>query len=394
MAIFKPTPHPSQDPTSSLRLPAMKRISLSSSQRLSTITEGKDMPPPTVPLRSILRPSTRNQASVPMAEHPAFRPSQDTFSSGPPAYGVHGSSIADSEDLTAPVEGDKLAQLRRGGPQRKSRGGCGRLLIIAAIALIVIGLAVGLGVGLTVGRRSSSSSSDDSSSTARNSSTGSSSPSFPLGERSFVTALRVQQKDCTSKAATWRCSPEVLFSTNNTTSLMAFNWIISNTSAQYATQSSGSTSTTGMPANLSISTTNPFDSVTFSDRDLTYIADSSNSSSARYVFNFTTSLAIAPNPPITSNGQASKCFFNSTVVSGSIYLNSARTYPDVTLQNSTSVGGFEQWPYAVEFSQVSPGGDNIPDCYETVNGVVGSRIVNGFTVEPVSNQCICDYRNF
>lgn len=120
MAIFRSAPHPSEDPNSSLRLPATKRIS--ASQRLSTILEGsRAMPPPTVPLRSILRPTYRTN-TAPMAEHPAFR-SQETLQSGPPAYGhIPGSSIADSEDLTAPVEGEACAiETSRRWPKKQRR---------------------------------------------------------------------------------------------------------------------------------------------------------------------------------------------------------------------------------------------------------------------------------
>lgn len=402
MPLFRSSgPAAADDPTSSLRLPASKRVSVAAAERLSTIMEGdKSAQPPPVPLRSSLRnnsstPAYRSvAASIHQWRHPALR-SQETLRSAPPAYASRQpASLTDDEDLTAPVEGEKLARLRR-GEQRRSRGGWWRLLLILFIALAIIGLAVGLGVGLTVGRRNSSGDGGTvTTAPGGSTSTESPPPQFPLGEYSFITALRTQQTNCSAKAAAWRCYPYSTFADSNTSSQATFNWIITNTSSSYALNIPDVTSSAGIPANLSISTmNNPF-TISFTNQSLTYINDNSNATSPRYAFNFTMSKVVVPSPAITSNNQASQCYFNSTVFTGLLYLSASRTFPDTSLRNSTSLGGYNQWPYAVEITQSSPGGDGVPDCYETINGVNAGRIINGLDPQPESSTCVCDYRNY
>jgi hypothetical protein len=150
-------------------------------------------------------------------------------------------------------------------------------LLIAAL-LGVIGLAVGLGVGLTKGRKKDSDSAGQGDATYTQQQPDNSTPTqqLPLGQYSFVTNLRAQQTNCTSNPATWRCYPYTNLDpsnpTTNATSQSTFNWIIRNTSAIYATNDTPSStpSAGGIPANLTLSSTNNPFALTFTNQSLTY----------------------------------------------------------------------------------------------------------------------------
>ena len=36
----------------------------------------------------------------------------------------------------------------------------------------------------------------------------------------------------------------------------------------------------------------------------------------------------------------------------------------------------------------------MPACYNTDNGIVGSRVTDGYTVEPAVDFCSCAYKNY
>lgn len=401
----------SQKPESALRLPAQKRISAPTSQRLSTITEGANAGANTNQPRGILRSSIPDSTLRPTYERQTSgatsqRQSQDTQRTAPPAYTWIPEPVDADEDLTAPVEGEKLAQLRQAGGhirKKRTRGGWGRLILITGLVLlIIIALAVGLGVGLTGGKNHNSNGEGESegqpSQPASTTPSTEQSQQFPLGEYSMVTALRTVSTNCTSNPSTWRCYPYTTYdrsdSSTNTSSLASFNWIISNTNTSYATNETSPTSDQGVPANLTISSTsNPF-SITFSNQALTYISTSTNTTSPRYTFTFPMHKSVIPSTSLTSSGAASECFFNSTTFTGTLYLAAPRTYPDASLTDSTAVGGYAQWPYAIEIQQESPGGEDVPACYEMANGQVEDRILTAVTPEAVGERCVCGYRNF
>lgn len=409
MPFFSPKPA-SQDPESSLRLPAEKRISIPASQRLSTITEGpytnSHAPPRTAPRYSGTTVGTPRRPGTPRQHSggTSGRPSQDTQRTAPPAYEWVPEPVdGEEEDLRAPVEGEKLAELRRGGgharARRRARGGWGRLvLILGLLVLLAIALGVGLGVGLK--KRKSNNSANSSSSGQSPGTNSAPAQQFPLGEYSLITALRTQTMNCTSNPSTWRCYPYTIFnpsdSSTNTSSLATFNWIIANTSSTYASNITAATSAQGVPANLTISSTdNPF-SITFTNQSLTYISASSNTSSPRYTFSFSMSKAVNPSTSLTSNNAAAVCFFNQTIFTGTLYLNAPSSFPNSSLlAGATGLGGYTPWPYAVEVSQSQAGGNSVPTCYQTVNGAVGAEILTaGLSPQPESNQCLCDYRNY
>lgn len=403
MAVLKdPTSPANQKPASSLRLPAHKRIATPASQRLSTVLESQTAAnagaKPNIPPKSSLRSYSRAAAGP---SSPGLRNSHDTQRTGPPAYSWIPELPGDDEG-NGPVEGEKLHNLRRGRsqPSKRAKGGWGRLALIMGIVLfVIIGLAVGLSVGLTVGRRKSNDA-GNANSTQPSGTTPDAAPAqpFPLGEYSFVTALRTQQTDCTSNPATWRCYPYTVYNdSDNTTSsasLATFNWIISNTSSFYATNETAPSSAEGVDSNLTISSTNNPFSISFTNQTLRYISASGNDSSPRYTFSFQMHKAVIPSSSILSSGAAAECFYNQTTFTGTLYLNASRSYPNGDLADSTGVGGYQQWPYAVEVRQRQSGGTSVPDCYEYVNGRVGDRVLNGLDTQPLSRECICDYRNY
>ncbi|KAK3071178.1 hypothetical protein LTR53_009089 [Teratosphaeriaceae sp. CCFEE 6253] len=400
-----------QNPESSLRLPAQKRISTANAARLSTITESSNPhiagTTPSQP-RGNLRPANlvpgslaRANPSRPTSRETA-RTSQDTTRTAPPAYTwVPEPLIEDDEDLQAPVEGEKLAELRRNGPtrhRRRTRGGWGRLIAIIALVLIaIIALAVGLGVGLSKKHHKDASSASSSSQPAGTTPSTSTTQQFPLGEYSLITALRKVVTNCTSNPSTWRCYPYSTYDAadgSNTSSLATFNWIIANTSTVYATSDTTTAIASGVPANLTISSTNNPFSIAFTDQSLTYLSNAGNGSSARYTFSFTESKSVIPSTSLLSSGAAAECFFNATTFTGTLYLNANSTFPGGSSADQTGFGGYTPWPYAVEISEVSGGGEDVPACYEMVNGGVGDRILTATTPEPEGQECLCDYRNF
>jgi len=215
---------------------------------------------------------------------------------------------------------------------------------------------------------------------------------LPIGQYSFATTLRAQQTNCSSNPATWRCYPYTVFNPSDpstqASSLSTFDWIIRNYSAIYATSTTPNTPTSGIPANLTISSTNNPFALAFTAQQLTYHADA-NASSPRLTFSFPLSKIVVPTSALTSNNAVTQCFFNSTMLSGTIYLAGSLD----SAVNSTGSGSYQDWPYAVDVIQSSPGGEGVPDCYETVNGQLGARI-EGLEPKAEGDECRCEYRNY
>ena len=371
----------------SLRKPASKRISLPASQRLSTVTEGAVAQAPTLARWSIPRTSTSTAA---------------TYRTAPPPYELLPPPVR--HDIPNPNDEEKLDRLRRKLSATERRGGWGRLAMLIAALLVVIGLAVGLGVGLTTGKKKNSDSAGEGDATysQQQPEDSASTQQLPLGQYSFVTNLRSQQTNCTANPATWRCYPySVLDPSNpstNSTSQSTFNWIIRNDSAIYATKDTPSTpSASGILANLTLSSTNNPFALTFTNQSLTYHSSSDgNASPPMLTFSFTLPKTVVPTSAIASDNAATQCFFNSTILSGRIYLaaSSSSSSQSPSADSTASSGNLEQWPYSVEVLQSSVGGEGTPDCYKTVNGGLGERVAEG--LEPVAEgeECRCEYSNF
>lgn len=184
------TNYPHDSP--SLRKPASKRVSLPASQRLSTVTEGAVTRAPTSAQWSIPRSSTSTAA---------------TCRTAPPPYELVPPPVR--RDIPNPHDEEKLGRLRRTLSATERRGGWGRLALLIAALLGVVGLAVGLGVGLTKGKKKDSNGAGEGNATYSQQQPENSTPTqqLPLGQYSFATSLRAQTSNCTSDPATWRCYP-------------------------------------------------------------------------------------------------------------------------------------------------------------------------------------------
>lgn len=337
---------------------------------------------PPLPSKSMFRKLSSASRGTANSKKSPPRSSGDTL---PPEYAKYNWTSGSY----FPRDTDKAERLYQNDRIAK-RGGWGRLLLLLAIlAVVAIALGVGLGVGLTH-HKSSSSATTSPSDTPSAADLG-----FPVGEYSINTALRSVQTNCTSNAATWRCPPYTTYSASDSSSasasLTTFNWILSNTSATYISNTSlPQTDANGIAANLSISSSaNPF-SISFTNQSLMYY---NNDNQPRYEFNYTMSQKTIPSAALTTDNSASICFYNDTMLMGTLYLSSAVSI-DFPTANSSSLGSYESWPFAVRVEQVAAGGANVPACYETTNGVLGQRITAGFTQEPASDECVCDYRNY
>lgn len=275
-------------------------------------------------------------------------------------------------------------------------------LIAGIVALVVIGLAVGLGVGLTVGRRKGKHDGENEETPGPAGNSVGESQSFPVGQHSIATTLRIVNTDCTSNPNTWSCFPYTTYNPQNPASFNAsqteFHWIISNTSSTYATNGSTTTPDTGIPANLTISTTDNPLSITFSNKSLTYYNPASNSSAERYTFSFSMAKSVIPDVDISGNNTQSQCWFNQTTFTGSLYLTAPSTYSGNTTTINSDAGE-TPWPFAIEVSQTSPGGyqsgeEITPTCYSYINGRDGAMLDAGLSAQPANSQCECGYINF
>jgi len=214
-----------------------------------------------------------------------------------------------------------------------------------------------------------------------------------MGQYSFITALEETQTNCTANSATWRCYPYVDYATSPTGSVATLNWILSNTSDFYPT--SGSTTTTssgGIAANVTVSSTqNPF-GITINNQSITYINDGSGNG-PRYAFNFTQSKSVVPSTAITDDNSQSLCFFNQTIFSAVMWLSNTTSHQP-SLDAPSGSGGYTPWPYSIEVTQIAAGGQNVPACYKTENGAIGQQITTGLNPQSSNDQCTCLYRNF
>ena len=359
-------------------------MSIESEQPGLAITSDDVVPP--LPDKSRFRRSgafnSRSGLSPAYEEHVARSVSNETL---PPRYAKY------DYNAGAPVvyEGTEKAERIWANHKIARKGGWGRLIILlVVVACLAVALGVGLGLGLKRHKKSSATPAVSG---------GSSSPvvlGFPIGQYSFNTALRSVETNCTSNPSTWKCYPYSTYSasTPSTASFTTFNWIITNTSATYLSNSTlPPTSSTGLSTNLTISASNNPFSITFTNQSLTYL---NTNAQPRYEFSFEMSKQVVPTTALTSDNSASTCFYNSTLLSATLYLSA--TTPQISYPNSSTAGpdSYEAWPYSLRVRQVAAGGGDVPACYKTVNGVVGERVSEGFLDQGGGEECICDYANF
>ncbi|KAF2155289.1 hypothetical protein K461DRAFT_111029 [Myriangium duriaei CBS 260.36] len=373
MDLFRPR----QPQSALLAPPPPRRLSTPAGDRLSTILESSSaIGPAHRPRDSGNSWSSKIPVTLPRA-------SADTT---PPSYTKEWQAAGANH----PATGRRAAWRRRFDSKR---GGWGRFLVLFLILLlIVIALAIGLGVGLSLRHKSKSTDIADGDSQSSQSGT---TQQFPLGEYTFVTALRGVQTNCTSDADTWRCYPYATYQNDDSTSgLTLFNWVLTASAPNIVTNSTPPTTDIGgIPANISISSDkNPF-SISLNNQSLTFV---NNDNNPRYTFSFTYSQSIVPSAPVNGDNAATTCVFNQTTFTANLYLTGKETkqYPGTTLQSSSQVnGGFTPWPYAIEVYEYADGGQNVPTCYETNNGNLGQQI-SSLVSQPATRQCLCKYSNF
>jgi hypothetical protein len=182
--------------------------------------------------------------------------------------------------------------------------------------------------------------------------------------------------DCTSNPATWTCYPYITYNTSPNASSAPFNWIIAN----------------GTEANTLVvsSTPNPFQPI-FTNKTL--ILTDAGQSSERYTFQFQSQKIVIPTVGLTDDNSASQCYYNATTFTASLYTKMPRTYPADSSDSNTQ-DGTALWPYAVRVEQVSGGGDDVPDCYKTVDGKDTTPITIASNSTTDGGLCNCLYRNW
>ncbi|KAH8899435.1 hypothetical protein GQ53DRAFT_310455 [Thozetella sp. PMI_491] len=326
-----------------------RSVRLSLPRPMPMIMEDDAVDAPTLPPRSPRRPLTSTGAT--------------SFTMyGPPsgAQNEGGASVPDRTPGPEPRQGMwNHAEIAR-------RGGWYRLFLMTFFLVAII---VGLAVGLTIGLRKSDSY-DPPPALPTN--------AFPAGSWSFITALTTVSTACTRNSATFRCYP---FATYNpatpNTSAATFQWIIQPvTPYSYVIASSD----------------NPF-APSFTNVSLELVDQ--NQGTERFSFNFTTAKAVVPSTPLPGSAGAVSCWFNSTLVTATLWTHERATYP----ANITSLPeprnastSFAPWPYRVELKQVQEPGPGVPDCRDGAGQPVGD-----FHIEPAAagdESCQCIYANY
>lgn len=356
------------NPTSALGTPPPRRISTAAGDRLSAVVSDR-RPSTSYTMSSRTQQISRWSDSTTMGRPPP-RMSHESL---PPAYVMTESPLSHHEKVAA-----NQSMLSK-------RGGWKRVAFIVLIVCLAIGLGIGLGVGLSQRRHGPSSSAGAVMPENNNTATA---PAFPVGEYSLVTALQDVETNCTSNSDTWRCFPGPTFDVSPAASLATFNWLLTNTSAVFATNSSTfSTDAQGVAANLSISASDNPLSIVFASTPLLFI----NDTTPRYRFAANISQKVIPASNITSDNRATVCFFNQTQIIGTLHLTNSFAQQYTFTGNNAS---YTLWPYSVQVELVSPGGDNTPACYYTNNGVVGAQITGSLTPQPADDECRCAYKNY
>ncbi|KAI1331343.1 hypothetical protein F5Y16DRAFT_265495 [Xylariaceae sp. FL0255] len=363
-----------------------------------------DSDSPDVPRRSALRRTTSAENN-----HAQNQARYDLFP--PPPYSAHAGSGSGSNTsnhgsglgrfIATDDDGDDgygNGRVESPPPLKKERrpewfikrGGWVRFAIIALLVLtVVLAFALGLGLGLGLTRNKGSHTSSPPSST---------SPIFPEGSYSFITALSNISTACTTNSATFRCYPYTTYTPNSPSSNASqatFLWTIA------ANTSSTSSSSSSSNNYVISSSSNPFQPQ-FSNAILTL--QDANQDTERLTFTLPPiSFSVLPKPgSITGNNAsdvATICYFNDTVLSATIYTRMNASWP-AGIAGSTPVNNadngtnvstdFDAWPYAVELSQVAAAGSSVPDCRDGE----GNPVDGGFEISQGGGDCGCYYQNY
>ncbi|MCJ1236334.1 hypothetical protein MMC14_004315 [Varicellaria rhodocarpa] len=359
-------------PRQSLRQPSMNAsqhsLALSAkNKRLSIIAEDGDIPSvPQPPNRVHHRPHNRRWN--------IGDPPRHSYENSPPAYSVWSLTKPKSEKLRD-VRNNKIIV---------GRGGWRRIL---ALALLVIATIIALVVGLVVGLRKGHNHQSETISPSPSNTTSTVNAPFPAGSYAITTFLDIVSTNCTSNPATWRCYPYTTYSSSHSGALATFNWVISPSNADGASNDTFTVSASH----------DPF-AIDFSNAPLSLV--DAGTSQERYTFSIQRQKTVFPTTAITTDNAAASCDYNNTQLQASLYTRMPNTYNASSQSSSTtqtlstsnsSTGGFQAWPFAADVTQSIGGGANVPACYESNNG---DRITNGLEPQPSTDMCTCEYKNF
>ncbi|MCJ1270130.1 hypothetical protein MMC22_010024 [Lobaria immixta] len=332
--------------------------------RLSIIEEDGVPPPP--PPKAHNRPFSRrwNIGDPPRA----------SYENPPPKY---------SPWVATGPKGEKLWEVRN-NKYIASRGGWKRICLVG---FVVVAILVALIVGLVLGLKKSKTISNPPETLPSNSSSPSS-PSttapFPAGSYTFTTYLDAVATNCTSVSADWQCAPYRTYSDSPSQALAIYQWIITD---------SGSPSS----PNLTISSSNNPFNVEFANVSLALVDPDLNSE--QYTFTSHFNKVVIPSPGLY-------CYFNNTVVEGTLYTKRAKSGPPAMSGSSTASAAqptarkdvasdtFEEWKYAVQTTHSIGGGSTVPECFHMNNGVRGERVSDGIKPQAPDDMCSCVYQNY
>ena len=213
----------------------------------------------------------------------------------------------------------------------------------------------------------------NSSNSAANSNNSSATQPFPIGTYGVSTYQIGQASSCTSNSATWQCYPG---STYNT----------SGPAASFTTQRWQIDSPTDSTQDLYISNTNPTFSYPFTNRSLT-LTNTNDPRLSAFSFTFTYRKQVVPPTALTSDGAASRCYYNNTLVSVKLYNTVQGGGGNIVGPPDGSTTAGTDWPYAVEYVEQVKGG---PECFKYSNGQETTQI----NVAARNGACNCEYRNY
>ncbi|EOO00707.1 putative tat pathway signal sequence protein [Phaeoacremonium minimum UCRPA7] len=112
----------------------------------------------------------------------------------------------------------------------------------------------------------------------------------------------------------------------------------------------------------------------------------------RFTFNFTMAMPVVALSGTFNDTSTTTCYFNSTVLSATIWTRMRADYP----RNISSVAApvnasstFDPWPFAVDIAETQPAGADVPDCRDWQGRAVGD-----VSAGDGGGACSCSYSNY
>lgn len=184
---------------------------------------------------------------------------------------------------------------------------------------------------------------------------------------------------CTSNPGTFRCYPYSTYDPSApNASAATYHWIIAEGKHknQYTISSSA----------------NPF-APAFSNVTLAVL--NRDTYRERLVFNVTIPKPVVPAAGAFAPGgdtSAATCWFNSTVLSATLWTRVRADYPAGIAAAAAPVNAsatFDPWPFAVDVAETQAAGGDVPDCRDWQGRALGD-----VSVGDGGGECSCAYSNF